>query len=32
MLLGESLMNNYFVAYDKAQNRIGFSAPISTST
>ena len=32
MLLGDSLMNNYFLAYDKAQNKIGFSAPLATSS
>ena len=29
MLLGDSLMNNYFLACDKAQNKIGFSAPLA---
>lgn len=31
MLLGDSLMNNYFVAYDKRLNRIGFSAPLANA-
>ena len=29
MTFGDSLMRNYFVAYDKTNNKIGFSAPKS---
>ena len=31
MLFGDSLMRNYFVAYDKTKGQVGFSAPESTT-
>ena len=29
MIFGDSLMRNYFVAYDKTNSQVGFSAPES---
>ena len=29
MIFGDSLMRNYFVAYDKSISKVGFSAPES---
>lgn len=29
MIFGDSLMRNYFIAFDKSRNRVGFSAPES---
>ena len=29
MIFGDSLMRNYFVAYDKSNSKVGFSAPES---
>ena len=29
MIFGDSLMRNYFVAYDKSNSQVGFSAPES---
>ena len=32
MLFGDSLMRNYFVAYDKTTGKVGFSKPESTKS